>query len=94
MIRQKLIYINKFDQLVNHIVNKTEKRVTITVRGAPNIIIQVIAKAKPQRSFLLSPWSVNTEIKTTMENMERTKKRIAEILNFSFLGANMRKINT
>lgn len=67
---------------------------TITDRGEAYITIEKIVAARPQRIFLLFPWRAKRETKTTTANILRTETRSPKIFAFSFLGANIRKINT
>lgn len=57
-------------------------------------MMENMAAAKPQKSFLELPCRANRETKTTAENTAITKAKRPRILAFSFLGANKMKIKT
>lgn len=51
------------------------------------MMMENMAAAKPQKTFLELPWSANREIKTTAENTVITNANKPLIFTFSFLGA-------
>ena len=57
-------------------------------------MIENIAAAKPQNTFLELPCKANREMKTTAANTVITKANKPLIFSFSFLGANTMKIKT
>lgn len=58
------------------------------------MIMENMAAAKPQKSFLELPCRAKSDTKATAENNESTKVKRPRILAFSFLGANTMKIST
>jgi hypothetical protein len=63
-------------------------------RGEPYMIMENMAAAKPQKSFLVSSRKARRETKATVENTVSTNVRSPKILAFSLLGANMMNMNT
>jgi len=63
-------------------------------RGEPYMMMEKIAAAKPQKSFLFFPCRTNRDTRTTAENTDTTKEKSPRIFAFSFLGANNTKMKT
>lgn len=63
-------------------------------RGEPYMMMEKMAAAKPQKSFLELPWRAKREIKTTAVKIVRTRVKRPTILTFSFFGAYITKTKT
>lgn len=63
-------------------------------RGDPYMMMENIAAAKPQKSFLVFPCRANRDTTTTPENTATTNEKRPRIFAFSFLGANTTKMKT
>lgn len=70
------------------------KKLTIIERGEPYIMIENIAAAKPQNTFLELPCRAKSEMKTTAANIVITKANKPLIFSFSFFGAYRMKMKT